>query len=269
MRDSVDRQGGGILSVPGEGFADAFRAAVGPWIAEGEGDVLICGMAGSRQGWVEAPYLPCPAGAAEIAAAVVAVPFEGARVRMVPGLTARDADGVPEVMRGEETKLVGLAATGTVDALVCMPGTHSKWARLCGGRVEGFATHMTGDVFAAVSGHTILARTLDLRAPPDWAAFDRGAARARASGGLLHHLFGTRTLHLLDGMSPAESASYLSGLLIGHEVAAAGGEGPVRVVGSDALVERYARVLGDRAVPGDGADLVLAGLAAIAAGSRA
>ena len=269
VRDAVDRQGGGILAVPEGGFPDAFRAAVGPWLAGGEAEVLICGMAGSRQGWVEAPYLPCPAGAAEIASAVTPVPFDGARVRMVPGLTARDADGVPEVMRGEETKLVGLAATGTADALVCMPGTHSKWARLRGGRVEGFATHMTGDVFAAVSGHTILARTLDPDAPPDWEAFDRGAARARAAGGLLHHLFGTRALHLLDGMNPAESASYLSGLLIGHEVAAAGETGAVIVLGSDALVTRYARVLGDRAARRDGSELVLAGLAAIAAGGRA
>lgn len=267
--DSVDRQGGGILSVPEGGFAEAFRDAVGPWLDAGERDVLICGMAGSRQGWLEAPYLPCPAGAAEIAAAVVPVPFEGARVRMVPGLTARDADGVPEVMRGEETKLVGLVSGGMTDGLVCMPGTHSKWATLRGGRVEGFATHMTGDVFAAVSEHTILGRTIDLEAPPDWAAFDHGAVRARRAGGLLHHLFGTRALHLLDGMTPAEGASYLSGLLIGHEVAAAGGDGPVEVVGSGALVERYARVLGERAVARDGAELVLAGLAAIAAGGRA
>ncbi|WP_376092600.1 2-dehydro-3-deoxygalactonokinase [Roseomonas sp. CCTCC AB2023176] len=267
--DSVDRQGGGILSVPEGGFPAAFRDALGHWLAEGEAEVLICGMAGSRQGWVEAPYLPCPAGAAEIAAAVVAVPFEEARVRMVPGLTGHDGSGVPEVMRGEETKLVGLAATCVADATVVMPGTHGKWARLRGRRVEGFTTHMTGDVFAALTKATILARTIELDAPPDWEAFDRGAARARQDGGLLHHLFGTRTLHLVDGMTPAESTSYLSGLLIGHEVAAAGGDGPVELIGSDALVERYARVLGPRATRRDGEDLVLAGLAAIAAGGRA
>lgn len=252
--DARSVPGGGILSVPEGGFPDALRAAIGDWLAEGESEVLMCGMVGSRQGWVEVPYLPLPAGAAEIAAALTEVEgFDPAvRVSVVPGLTARDASGVPEVMRGEETKLAALLAEAAesgypASTVVCMPGTHCKWARAEGGRVVAFATHMTGEVYAALSGHTILARTLDADAPLDAAAFDEGLARAATPGGPLHHLFGVRTRALLDGLGPAASASYLSGLLVGHELRAAldgvaeGAE--VRLVGAGALVERYGRAI--------------------------
>jgi 2-dehydro-3-deoxygalactonokinase len=243
VRDRLDKAGG-ILTVPAGGFPAALRDAVGAWLADGETRVLLCGMVGSRQGWVEAPYLPCPAGPDEIAAATVPIPFEGAELRLVPGLTTRDAEGVPDVMRGEETKLVALAAD-LRDALICLPGTHSKWARLAGGRIAGFTTHMTGEAFAALSQHTILARTSE-DAPDDAAAFARGAARARDSGGLLHHLFGARTLHLVDGMAPRATRSYLSGLLIGHEVAAAlagSGAREVHLAGAAGLAALYARAL--------------------------
>jgi 2-dehydro-3-deoxygalactonokinase len=243
VRDRLDKPGG-ILTVPEGGFPAALRDAVGPWLADGETRVLLCGMVGSRQGWVEAPYLPCPAGPDEIAAATVPIPFEGAELRLVPGLTTRDAEGVPDVMRGEETKLVALAAE-LRDALICLPGTHSKWARLAGGRITGFTTYMTGEAFAALSQHTILARTSEA-APDDPAAFARGAARARESGGLLHHLFGARTLHLVDGMEPRQTRSYLSGLLIGHEVAAAlagTGAREVHLAGAASLAALYAQAL--------------------------
>ena len=258
---------GGIMTVPPGGFPAALEAAIGPWLAEGETSVLLCGMVGSRQGWVEAPYLPCPAGAAELAGATIALPFAAARVRLVPGLTCVDAHGVPDVMRGEETKLVALAAR-VGDALVCLPGTHCKWARLAEGRVAGFTTHMTGEVFAALSQHTILARTSE-DSPHQEAAFARGVARAQQAGGLLHHLFGTRTLHLL-GELPAEAAdSYLSGLLIGHEVAAAlaeTGATAVDLLGADRLAPLYAAALEAQgvAVRRHDPDLVAAGLHAIA-----
>ena len=162
---------GGILSVPECGFPAALSAAIGPWLAEGERLVLLCGMVGSRQGWVEAPYLPCPAGPAEIAAALTPLPFDGARCLLVPGLTTRDAGGVPDVMRGEETKLIGLLAElGTAEALACLPGTHAKWARLSGGRITHFATQMTGEVRAVLLEHSILGR-LAKDAPTDEAAF--------------------------------------------------------------------------------------------------
>jgi 2-dehydro-3-deoxygalactonokinase len=243
--DRLDRPGG-ILTVPAGGFPAALKEAIGPWLSAGEARILLCGMVGSRQGWVEAPYLSCPAGPDEIAAATVPIPFEGAEIRLVPGLTTEDADGIPDVMRGEETKLVAMAVTlGTAPATVCMPGTHSKWARLEGGRVAHFTTHMTGEAFGALSTHTILART-SAEGPDRPEAFARGVARARQGGGLLHHLFGARTLHLMGRLEQAETRSFLSGLLIGHEVSAAlaGRPAPqVELVGAAGLAALYATAL--------------------------
>jgi 2-dehydro-3-deoxygalactonokinase len=251
---------GGILGIPQGGFAAALRQAIAPWLAAGETEILLCGMVGSRQGWVEASYLPCPAGPAEIAAAAIAIPFDGARVRLLPGLTTRAPGGTPDyapggtpdyapggtpdVMRGEETKLVGLLATlGTAPALVCLPGTHSKWARLAGGQVVGFTTHMTGELRAVLLDHSILGRQARA-APPDAAAFRRGLHRAAEPGGLSHHLFGTRALGLFGELPETATESYLSGLLIGAECRAeASGAGTVHLAGAEALAERYAIAL--------------------------
>jgi len=237
----------GILSVPEGGFPAVLEAEIRPWLDAGEELVLLCGMIGSRQGWQEAPYLSCPAGPAEIAAAMVPLPFPGARrCLLVPGLTARGPEGVPDVMRGEETKLIGLLAElGDGAATLCLPGTHSKWARLEGGRVAGFATRMTGEVRAVLLGHSILGR---LSAPgrgdgPSDEAFRRGVRRSRDGGGLLHHLFGTRALGLVGELAAEETDDYLSGLLIGHEVRSAiedGAGGAVHLAGSDTLCRLYA-----------------------------
>jgi len=262
--DRLDRPGG-ILTVPEGGFPGALADAIGPWLSAGETRVLLCGMVGSRQGWVEAPYLRCPAGPAEIAAATIPVPFDTAEVRLVPGLTTEDSHGIPDVMRGEETKLVALAdALGSGAHLACLPGTHSKWARIEAGRIAHFTTHMTGEAFAALSQHTILART-SAEGPDRPEAFARGVARARQGGGLLHHLFGARTLNLMVRLEPAETRSFLSGLLIGHEIVAALAEtGATRVelVGAAGLAALYADALrlSGVAVRSHDPDLVAAGL---------
>ena len=214
----------GILSVPEGGFPAVLEAEIRPWLDAGEELVLLCGMVGSRQGWREVPYLECPAGPAEIAAAMEPLPFLGARrCFLVPGLSARGPDGVPDVMRGEETKLVGLLAEigGAASATLCLPGTHSKWARLDGGRVAGFATRMTGEVRAVLLAHSILGRLAEPARAPSDAAFGRGLRRSRERGGLLHHLFGVRALGLTGALAAAETDDYLSGLLIGHEVRSA------------------------------------------------
>ncbi len=256
---------GGILRVPEGGFPAALTDMVGDWLAAGETRVLLSGMVGSRQGWQEAPYLACPAGLSELAASVVAVPFAGATVRLVPGLSAEDAAGTPEVMRGEEVQVFGALAGGGEDALICLPGSHAKWVRVAGGRIAGFTTSMTGEAFAALSGHTILGRMMTGPAEVG-SAFEAGVARSEDEGGLLHHLFGTRALGLFGRLAPEDAASYLSGLLIGHDVAAAMTEPTlVHLVGSGPLMALYGRAIalkGGQAVAGD-PDAAARGLALI------
>ena len=263
----VDRRDSarGIVSVEPSGFAGVLQEIVGDWLRAGERDILMAGMIGSRQGWVEAPYLRCPAGLDGLAMALTAVPFGPARVAIVPGLRGEDAAGVPEVMRGEETQLAGLVGSGQSFFTACLPGTHSKWAAVADGQVTAFTTHMTGETFAALRSGTILGRMMQ-DGPTDAPAFLRGVARAAEPGGLLHHLFGVRTQGLFEQLGEADAASYLSGLLIGHEIAAARPQGPVQLVGTPTLCGLYGLALqrfGVDAVAAP-ADLAAAGLAAIA-----
>lgn len=238
----------GILAVSAGGFPATLEAAIGHWLDAGETRVLLSGMVGSRQGWVEAPYVPCPAGAAELAAGLVAAPFRrrGAEVRLVPGVSGRDAEGVPEVMRGEEVQLLGAAQDADGVSVFCLPGSHSKWVRMENGRIVSFTTHLTGEAFAALRGHTILGRMMR-DGPTDGPAFDRGVVRAGQPGGLLHHLFGVRTLGLHGELAEEEAASYLSGLLIGHEIGAAMPQGttasPVGLIGAASLCALYVRAI--------------------------
>lgn len=259
----------GILAVPTGRFADALQGAIAPWLMAGERHVLMSGMVGSRQGWVEAPYLPCPAAAADLANAAVRVPFDGAEVLLAPGLSCADPAGVPEVMRGEEVQTVGALASAGIFAQVCLPGSHSKWARIEDRRIRQFSTHMTGEAFAALRDHTILGRLMQDHAAADDPAFEQGVRRSADPGGLLHHLFGTRTLGLFNALTEAAAPSYLSGLLIGHEVRAASLDGVTLVVGDPILSQRYVHaieLLGGRAVLAP-ADAAATGLAII--GERA
>ena len=233
----------GIMTVAAGAFPTVLREQVGGWLDDGERRILMCGMVGSRQGWQEAAYLPCPASAHDIAATLSRVAFDGAEVLLVPGLTDRDAGGVPDVMRGEETQLIGTMSATASDSLACLPGSHSKWARIESGRIEGFTTFLSGEAFAAIRGHTILGRMMP-DAPHDPAAFARGVDRSGQGGHLLHKLFGVRALGLFGELSEAESASYLSGLLIGTEVRAAmTGPATVHLIGAAALCALYASAI--------------------------
>jgi 2-dehydro-3-deoxygalactonokinase len=235
--------GRGILHVAEGRFGDALSDLVGDWIAAGERRVLLSGMIGSRQGWVEAPYLRCPAGPKDLAAKLMRVPFEGAKVLLVPGLTDADDADTPEVMRGEETELAGLPSLLDEDALACLPGSHSKWAHLANGRVTAFRTYFSGELFAALRGATILGRMMT-EGPTVEAAFDRGVERSGEYGHLLHHVFGVRSLGLMGRLANADAASYLSGLLVGHEVRAALPIGrQVHLVGARGLTALYARAI--------------------------
>ena len=258
----------GILQVTDGQFAAALSEAIGSWLEAGEDRILLCGMIGSRQGWREAAYVPCPAGIAELAEGIAAVPFEGASVRLVPGVSTVDPEGVPDVIRGEETKIVGMAAALDEGGLVCLPGTHSKWVSVRNRRIAGFTTHMTGEVFGVLRRHSILGRMMR-DAPIDWAEFDLALARAGQAGGWLHHLFGVRTLGLAGRLADTSAASYLSGLLIGHEVRAALRPGAVvYLLGDSALTVQYGRAIA--ALGGTlrmaSEDAAAHGLAAIGAG---
>jgi len=254
----------GILNVPNGDFAGVFEAQFADWMKPGT-RCLISGMAGSRQGWAEAPYVACPAGPDELARHLHWI--ERDRIALVPGLSDTQGD-VPDVMRGEEVQIFGaMRLAGLADGLFVLPGTHSKWATVRGGKVMGFRTFMTGEVYGLFAQHSILARTLDANAPLDEAAFRRGVARAGDGDGLLHNAFGVRALGLFGRLSPAESASYLSGLLIGEELGQQPlpSDGEVIVIGASALVARYALALGEKGakVRSFGAEATWAGLRAI------
>lgn len=255
----------GILNVPSGDFAGVFAAQFSDWMKPAGSVCLISGMAGSRQGWVEAPYVACPAGPEELRRRLHWI--EPGRIALVPGLSDEQGE-VPDVMRGEEVQIFGaMRLAGLTEALLVLPGTHSKWATLQGGRITGFRTYMTGEFYGVLSQHSILARTLEADAAVDEAVFLRGVTRAGNGQGLLHNAFGVRALALFGRLSPAQSASYLSGLLIGEELylqkLPSGGE--VIAIGAAALTARYALALGQRGVRVRrfGAEATWAGLRAL------
>lgn len=243
----------GAASTALSGFELAFDQACGDWLrAEPALPVIACGMVGSAQGWKEAAYLDVPVDLARIGTLLTVVERNGATpVHIVPGLIQRH--GLPNVMRGEETQVFGVMfdqAGGNADSvLIGLPGTHSKWVNARRGRVTHFDTFMTGEVYAALRGHTILGRTMADATDADMAAFERGVKVAGAPAGragVLSTIFSTRALGLTGELAPASQADYLSGLLIGHEVASLAdmlrqqGELPrIVLCGEPALCQRY------------------------------
>lgn len=235
----------GIRHLPAGGFPAAFAQAVEGWPAV---PVLACGMVGSRNGWLEVPYLDTPTSVDRLAASLTPLETEDRTLHLVPGL--RDPSR-PDVMRGEETQVVGVLVQSPEVArrgCLLLPGTHSKWVSLRDGEVSGFATVMTGELFALLTQHSILGAALPT-AIDDEQAFRRGVDAARDSGaaGAFSRVFSARTL-MLDGALPPSSVSdYLSGLLIGDELRMAiaadwvDGDARVSMVGEGALCDRYLR----------------------------
>jgi 2-dehydro-3-deoxygalactonokinase len=243
--------GDGIGNVAAGGYPATLRRLVGGWLdANLSLPAIASGMAGSRHGWREAPYVPCPAGPREVAERLTAVEADGRRVVLTPGLSYAEGADV-DVMRGEETEIFGVADAGA--RLIVLPGSHSKWARIEGERIVAFKTFITGELFAALRDHTVAgAFARAARGKPPGAAFalgvERGASAAgRTSGsGTLGLLFGARALPLMGKLDPDDSGEYLSGLLIGAEIGEGrrlyAGEEP-HVAGADALVKRYLAAL--------------------------
>ncbi len=251
----------GAASTALSGFDLAFDQACGDWLrAEPSLPVIACGMVGSAQGWREAAYLDVPVDLARIGTLLTVVERTSAGpdatpLHIVPGLIQRH--GLPNVMRGEETQVFGVmfdqaeksGANAADSVLIGLPGTHSKWVTARRGRVTHFDTFMTGEVYAALRGHTILGRTMSDAPAADMAAFERGVKVAGAPAGragVLSTIFSTRALGLTGELAATSQADYLSGLLIGHEIAALAqmlheqGERPrIVLCGDPALCQRY------------------------------
>jgi 2-dehydro-3-deoxygalactonokinase len=234
----------GIMQVQDADFAAVLEAFTGDWRQRyPDLRAVAAGMIGSAQGWVEARYLPCPAGPEELADALVSAP--GGALLIVPGV-AQYGDA-PNVMRGEETQIAG--ALGLRPLLrqasrLLLPGTHSKWVEIAGGRIARFETFMTGELFAVLRNHSILGRLAQATSPvPEQAeaAFLRGVEAVRAHGRVAPLLFSARALALTGGLPAELTLDYLSGLLIGDEIASAlqSGAAPDALIGDPALCRRY------------------------------
>jgi len=278
------RTGPGAASTGGR-FAETLALLTAEWQGRhGALPAVLCGMVGSNIGWVNAPYVACPSMPQQIIEACV-VPVDG-RVRIVPGLSCRNRFGAPDFLRGEETQILGALHLAPVlrqgHALLCLPGTHTKWAAMRDGLVEEFLTAPAGEVFALLCAHSVLVRkSADAGTEFDHTAFAQAVAASNdyPDGELLHRLFECRSRQLQGELAPHSAAAYLSGLLIASDVRGAlrcladadadAGPGAARsvcLIGDAQLTQLYARALAARGVESheiDGAEAVLAGLSQI------
>lgn len=233
----------GIQNVPPGGFPDAYLRLVAPLTAIApDATPVFAGMVGSRNGWQEVDYLPCPASLADLAAALVPLDAGAHRGWLVPGLSCEGS--AFDVMRGEETLAFG---TGVSDGLICLPGTHSKWVEMRAGRISRFASFMTGEIFGLLRHQSILSRLAEPDAAQASEGFARGLASATHAGGLLHNAFAARTGVLAGRLAPGHVGAFLSGLLIGQEMAGAlalfGALGAVTLVAEGEVCANYATAL--------------------------
>lgn len=238
----------GIVSLDRAGMAATMDALAARW--PNSGPIYASGMIGSNVGWADVPYAQAPAGCADLAAAAVSTTIGNVPVHIVPGITCRRSfDGEPDILRGEEIELMGLAALRAVDGWVALPGTHTKWARVEQGRVIDFFTSMSGEIFDRLTAKGLLASIVAGEAV-DGAIFLKGVAAGRArqlSLGTL--LFGARAQVVRGALAKVDAASYIRGLLIGSEIADAMavyptvGEAVIPLIGNRALCHLYASAL--------------------------
>jgi len=242
----------GILTVADNQFEQMLVSQVGDWLAaEPMAPVLMSGMIGSRQGWQEIDYVTGQPDAAEIAAGMGEVTLANGRsVWIAPGYSCINLDGQPDVMRGEETQIIGASAGASGNQTYCLPGTHSKWVSVTDERITGFTTFMTGEVFDVLCTHSILGKLMsnDGRNDTDAAHwFAEGVEKAKNGIPLLSGFFGVRARALFAEIPEAHTKDYLSGLLIGSEIRDAFKDknSAVTLIGSGHLIELYGRVIGE------------------------
>jgi len=274
-----DPQGNVLARGEGEGAsvpdcAGRFATAVTLWDkAHGALPAVLAGMVGSTIGWREVPYLSCPAKPSAIADAALRFEASGRAIAILPGLSCRSKTGAPDVMRGEETQILGALRLYPQLAkgrhLLCLPGTHTKWAVVTDGAVTQFQTALSGELFELLRRHSVLARgggEVDGQSP----AFALGLDFARQKADLLHLLFSARSRAVTGEMAGTDAASYLSGLVLGKDVATAlalfevlNMEGPVQLICTPMLAALYGKALAAydvKSTPIDGDRAALAGL---------
>uniref|UniRef100_UPI004048885A 2-dehydro-3-deoxygalactonokinase n=1 Tax=Yoonia sp. TaxID=2212373 RepID=UPI004048885A len=261
LADVRSDQGMGGLAP--DAFAPALRQAIAGWDHAGV-PIIACGMVGARQGWIEAPYAQTPCTATPQG---FTKPDAGdLDLHIIAGvMQANPAD----VMRGEETQIAGfLARNKNWDGVICLPGTHTKWVHVSADEIVSFQTYMTGDLFAAIAGHTVLRHSVTADGWDD-NAFDAGIADAMdRPERLAARLFSLRAEGLLNAMPNATARARLSGLLIGAELAGAKpywiGQ-QIAVIGAGGLSALYVRALAAQSAPATqvkGDAITLAGLTA-------
>jgi 2-dehydro-3-deoxygalactonokinase len=240
------RSAQGLAAAAAEGFEAVLEAHLGALGVPKRVPVMMCGMVGSRNGWVEAPYFNAPLRLELLAGQAIAAPAAGRTVCVLPGIAQRDI-AHPDVMRGEETQLLALGREGRF-GLACLPGTHSKWVLLEDGAVERFATFMTGELFQLLRTASVLAPALAAASPVDAAspAFAFAVADALdAPETASNSLFELRAGWLLADTEAADTLARLSGLLIGLELAGArrrlGKLDGTTLIASGPIVQLYRR----------------------------
>jgi 2-dehydro-3-deoxygalactonokinase len=266
----------GIAQIGDADFDRVLREIIAGWPSGMP--ILMSGMIGSRQGWREVPYQPCPACVTDLTNGLCSIKTSYGPAWIVGGIstmTNQDKEGegdarrIYDVMRGEETQIFGVASA-TADTLVITPGTHSKWAVVQAGTIRRFRTYMTGEIYAVLQKHSILGRLIqhDSGGKSDEAPFLDGFHLGLEEPSLLHSLFSVRTQGLFEQKTPAELAHYLSGILIGSEVSAEAAshdlDSTVIVIGSSDLTRLYQIALAERGFRSvlrrDGEDAVVQGL---------
>lgn len=213
----------GITKIKNKKFEDTFTGATKDWLDQyTDIPITISGMAGSRQGWKEVPYLPCPTNIQKIANNLTPIRLQSGRlVWLTPGLSYTNNNGLPDVMRGEEVQILGaLSNINSEKITICLPGSHSKWATVVGEDVTEFNTYITGELFEVIKSHTIVGAMID---PNSWdeKAFVEGIEFSATTNNILNQLFAVRAKGLFNQLTTATAGAFLSGLLIGHELGAA------------------------------------------------
>ncbi|MDL2271501.1 2-dehydro-3-deoxygalactonokinase [Desulfovibrio sp. OttesenSCG-928-I05] len=236
----------GIKFVPEGGYPDAYAELTAGWL-DSSRFTLMAGMVGSANGWEEAPYIALPANPASIADRLYAMRSMPG-VYMVGGLSYESPEGLYDVIRGEEVQILGLAAENPgAKFLICMPGTHSKWLTMENERIDAFTTVMSGDIYAAATSATIIAMMVGDDQEFSEEAFLRGVRTAQGPGGVMSHLFRARTFFLFGKLAKQHIKAFVSGVIIGSELASMRGlypfDRPVDLIASDALGANYALAL--------------------------